>query len=206
MLQKFKITSCAFILVLFGFSLMTVSPVLAVDAEVEDMTTAASSQEAFVDDAQGTKEALKLQIEVMIDRLLDKDARIADLQEQLSTAHSESEAQVDLIAGLESQLATAIERADELLTGQDEVGRTQSSTGLRFDEARALCSYSDPCQVIPKTPNMKKKYDVYEMPLNYQKLWHDGEAEESCYGPHDLWMVVERAGATLLACRNSSRE
>ena len=33
MLQKFKITSCAFILVLFGFSLMTVSPVLAGDID-----------------------------------------------------------------------------------------------------------------------------------------------------------------------------
>ena len=36
MLQKFKITSCAFILVLFGFSLMTVSPVLAGDIDSQE--------------------------------------------------------------------------------------------------------------------------------------------------------------------------
>ncbi len=79
MLQNFKVTSYAIILVLFGLTLMTVSPVIAADgdgftvcdnmpeaasklscfrdlarslrAAVEDMTTAASSQEAAVDDA-----------------------------------------------------------------------------------------------------------------------------------------------------------
>ena len=159
MLQKFKITSCAFILFLFGFSLMTVSPVLAADgdgftvcdnmpeaaskltcfrdlarslrAEVEDMTTAASSQEAAVDDAEGTKEALKLQIEEINGwleekdaRIEEKDARIADLQEQLSTASDAEGANVALklqieeingwleekdarIADLQEQLSTA---------------------------------------------------------------------------------------------------
>ncbi len=139
MLQKFKITSCAFILVLFGFTLMTVSPVLAADgdgftvcdnmpeaasklscfrdlarslrAEVEDMTTAASSQEAAVDDAEGTKEALKLHIEEINGWLTDKDARIADLQEhitdlqeQFSTASSELQDKDETIADLQSQL------------------------------------------------------------------------------------------------------
>ena len=132
MLQKFKITSCAFILVLFGFTLMTVSPVLAADgdgftvcdnmpeaasklscfrdlarslrAEVEDMTTAASSQEAAVDDAEGTKEALKLHIEEINGWLTDKDARIADLQEQFSTASSEFQDADETIADLQSQL------------------------------------------------------------------------------------------------------
>jgi len=134
MLQKFKITSCAFILVLFGFSLMTVSPVLAADgdgftvcdnmpeaaskltcfrdlarslrAEVEDMTTAASSQEAAVDDAEGTKEALKLQIEEISGWLKDKDARIADLQEQLSTASSELQEKDETIADLTDRFAS----------------------------------------------------------------------------------------------------
>ena len=139
MLQKFKITSCAFILFLFGFSLMTVSPVLAADgdgftvcdnmpeaaskltcfrdlarslrAAVEDMTTAASSQEAAVDDAEGTKEALKLQIEEINGwleekdaRIEEKDARIADLQEQFSTASSELQDKDETIADLQSQL------------------------------------------------------------------------------------------------------
>ena len=158
MLQKFKITSCAFILVLFGCILKTVSPVLAVDgdgftvcdnmpeaadelscfrdlarslrAEVEDMTTAASSQEAAVDDAEGTKEALKLQIEEINEWLEEKDARIADLtdrlasfeqsqaefdatiaelQEQLSTASSESQAKEETIADLTDRLAAAMD-------------------------------------------------------------------------------------------------
>ena len=137
MLQKFKITSCAFILFLFGFSLMTVSPVLAADgdgftvcdnmpeaaskltcfrdlarslrAEVEDMTTAASSQEAAVDDAEGTKEALKLQIEEINGWLEEKDARIADLQEQLSTASSELQDKDETIADLTDRFAAAME-------------------------------------------------------------------------------------------------
>jgi hypothetical protein len=144
MLQKFKITSCAFILFLFGFSLMTVSPVLAADgdgftvcdnmpeaaskltcfrdlarslrAAVEDMTTAASSQEAAVDDAEGTKEALKLQIEEINGwleekdaRIEDKDARIADLQEQLSTASSELQDKDETIADLTDRFAAAME-------------------------------------------------------------------------------------------------
>jgi hypothetical protein len=35
MLQKFKITSCVFILCLFGLSLMTVSPVYAKNNEIK---------------------------------------------------------------------------------------------------------------------------------------------------------------------------
>ena len=112
MLQNFKVTSYAIILVLFGLTLMTVSPVIAVDgdgftvcdnmpeaasklscfrdlarslrAAVEDMTTAASSQEAAVDDAEGTKEALKLQIEEISGWLKDKDARIAEFTESVN--------------------------------------------------------------------------------------------------------------------------
>ena len=132
MLQNFKVTSYAIILVLFGLILMTVSPVVAADgdgftvcdnmpeaasklscfrdlarslrAAVEDMTTAASSQEAAVDDAEGTKEALKLQIEEINGWLTDKDARIADLQEQLSTASSELQDKDETIADLQIQL------------------------------------------------------------------------------------------------------
>ena len=147
MLQKFKITSCAFILVLFGFSLMTVSPVLAHNAVAFDEGDHTYEyEEAAVDDAEGTKEALKLQIEEISASLKDKDATIADLQNQLSTAHSESEAQVDLIADLKWQLATAIARGGEAPTGQDEVGRTQSSPGLWSDEAREHCSTSMNCR------------------------------------------------------------
>ena len=158
MLQNFKITSCAFVLVLFGSSLITVSPVLAVDgdgftvcdnmpeaadelscfrdlarslrSEVEDMTTAASSQEAAVDDAEGMKKALKLQIEEINGWLKDKDVRIADLtdrlasfeqsqaefdatiaelEDQLSTASSESQAKDETIADLTDRLAAAMD-------------------------------------------------------------------------------------------------
>ena len=134
MLQNFKVTSYAIILVLFGLTLMTVSPVIAADgdgftvcdnmpeaasklscfrdlarslrAAVENMTTAASSQEAAVDDAEGTKEALKLQIEEISGWLKDKDAKIAELQEQLSTASSESQAKDETIADLTDRLAS----------------------------------------------------------------------------------------------------
>ena len=105
MLQKFKITSCASILVLFGFSLMTVSPVLAHNAEAEDLGDHTHEhEEAAVDDAEGTKEALKLQIEEINGWLEEKDARIADLQEQLSTASSELQDKDETIADLQSQL------------------------------------------------------------------------------------------------------
>ena len=184
MLQKFKITSCAFILFLFGFSLMTVSPVLAADgdgftvcdnmpeaaskltcfrdlarslrAAVEDMTTAASSQEAAVDDAEGTKEALKLQIEEINGwleekdaRIEEKDARIADLQEQLSTASSESqdndETIADLhekIADLQNQLSTASEQDGVIaeLRAQLTDVKINSIKGMSLEGLRDLIS------------------------------------------------------------------
>ena len=133
MLQKFKITPRVFILCLSGLTLMAVSPVFAVDddgftvcdnmpevasklscfrdlarslrAELEDMTTVAILQEAAVDDAEGTKETLKLHIEEINEWLEDKDARIADLQEQLSISSSEDKDK--MIADLQNQLSTA---------------------------------------------------------------------------------------------------
>ena len=107
MLQKFKITSWAFILVLFGFSLMTVSPVLAHNAVAFDEGDHTYEyEEAAVDDAEGTKEALKLQIEEINGWLKDKDARIADLQEQLSTASSELQEKDETIADLTDRFAS----------------------------------------------------------------------------------------------------
>jgi hypothetical protein len=219
MLQKFKITSCAFILVLFGFSLMTVSPVLAHNAEAEDLGDHTHEhEEAAVDDAEGTKEALKLQIEEISASLKHKDARIAhlheqysiallesiekdetiadltdrfaqhaqaqaefdatiaELQNQLSTAHSESEAQVELIADLQWQLATAIARAGEAPTGQDEVGRTQSSPGLWSDEAREHCSTSMECNEYLKQFTAKHLLVAYgeEHVLDFLESKHIG--------------------------------
>ncbi len=171
MLQKFKITSCAFILVLFGFTLMTVSPVLAADgdgftvcdnmpeaasklscfrdlarslrAEVEDMTTAASSQEAAVDDAEGTKEALKLHIEEINGWLTDKDARIADLQEhiadlqeQFSTASSEFQDADETIADLQNQLSTA---SSELQDKDETIADLQSQlTDVKINSIKGM--------------------------------------------------------------------
>tara|TARA_B100000530_G_C15801391_1_gene425738 strand:+ start:300 stop:719 length:420 start_codon:yes stop_codon:yes gene_type:complete len=119
---------------------MTVSPVFAVDddgftvcdnmpkvaaklscfkdlarslrAEVEDMTTAASSQEAAVDDAEGTKEALQLHIVEIKGWLKDKDARITDLQEQ--------------IADLQNQLKTASTASIELQDKDETITILQS--------------------------------------------------------------------------------
>ena len=164
MLQKFKITSCAFILVLFGFTLMTVSPVLAADgdgftvcdnmpeaasklscfrdlarslrAAVEDMTTAASSQEAAVDDAEGTKEALKLHIEEINGWLTDKDARIADLQEQFSTASSEFQDADETIADLQNQLSTA---SSELQDKDETIADLQSQlTDVKINSIKGM--------------------------------------------------------------------
>jgi TolA-binding protein len=164
MLQNFKITSCAFILVLFGLTLMTVSPVLAADgdgftvcdnkaeaaeklqcfrdlarslrAAVEDMTTAASSQEAAVDDAEGTKEALKLQIEEINGWLEEKDARIADLQEQFSTASSELQDKDGTIANLQSQLSTA---SSELQDKDETIADLQSQlTDVKINSIKGM--------------------------------------------------------------------
>jgi septal ring factor EnvC (AmiA/AmiB activator) len=171
MLQNFKITSCAFILVLFGLTLMTVSPVLAADgdgftvcdnkaeaaeklqcfrdlarslrAAVEDMTTAASSQEAAVDDAEGTKEALKLQIEEINGwleekdaRIEEKDARIADLQEQFSTASSELQDKDGTIANLQSQLSTA---SSELQDKDETIADLQSQlTDVKINSIKGM--------------------------------------------------------------------
>ena len=172
MSQKFKITSCVFILCLFGFTLMTVSPVFAVDddgftvcdnmpeaasklscfrdlarslrAEVEDMTTAASSQEAAVDDAEGTKEALKLHIEEINGWLEDKDARIADLQEQLSTSSSEDKD--EMVADLQNQLSTSsseLQDKDETITDlQSQLTdvKINSIKGMSLEGLRGLIS------------------------------------------------------------------
>jgi chromosome segregation ATPase len=171
MLQNFKITSCAFILVLFGLTLMTVSPVLAADgdgftvcdnkaeaaeklqcfrdlarslrAAVEDMTTAASSQEAAVYDAEGTKEALKLQIEEINGwleekdaRIEEKDARIADLQEQFSTASSELQDKDGTIANLQSQLSTA---SSELQDKDETIADLQSQlTDVKINSIKGM--------------------------------------------------------------------
>ena len=144
MLQKFKVIPCLFILCLFELTLMTVSPVFAADddgftvcdnmpevasklscfrdlarslrAEVEDMKTVAISHEAAVDDAEGTKEALKVHIEEINGWLEDKDARIADLQEQLSTSSSED--RDEMIADLQNQLSTSsseLQDKDEMI-------------------------------------------------------------------------------------------
>ena len=185
MLKKFKIASIAFILVLFGFSLMTVSPVLAVDgdgftvcdnmseaasklscfkdlarslrAAVEEAANASRSQEATVDDAEGTKEALKLQIEEINGwleekdaRIEEKDARIADLQEQLSTASDAEGANVALklqieeingwlkdkdarIADLQEQLSTASSELQE----KDETIADLTDRFASFEQSQA---------------------------------------------------------------------
>ena len=176
MLQKFKITSCAFILVLFGLTLMTVSPVLAADgdgftvcdnmpeaasklscfrdlarslrAAVEDMTTAANSQEAAVDDAEGTKEALKLQIEEINGWLKDKDARIADLQEQLSTASDAEGAlilQIEEINGWLEDKDARIAELQSQLTAATEAKESQQATPRCADDAH---QQSDFCQTV----------------------------------------------------------
>ena len=70
MLQKFNITSCAFILVLFGLTLMTVSPVLAADGDgeaeldyrftvCENMPEAASKLSCFRDIARSLRAAVE---------------------------------------------------------------------------------------------------------------------------------------------------
>jgi len=175
MLQKFKITSCAFILVLFGFSLMTVSPVLAHNAVAFDEGDHTYEyEEAAVDDAEGTKEALKLQIEEISASLKDKDATIADLQNAFKDCILESKAQVELIADLQLQLATAIERADELLTGQDEVGRTQSSPGLWYDEASEYCRTDAMCDLfLEQFTSKNKSFEVWQGQYSYLSGEHD---------------------------------
>ena len=150
---------------------MTVSPVLAADgdgftvcdnmpeaasklscfrdlarslrAEVEDMTTAASSQEAAVDDAEGTKEALKLHIEEINGWLSDKDARIADLQEQIadlqeqfSTASSEFQDEDETIADLQNQLSTA---SSELQDKDETIADLQSQlTDVKINSIKGM--------------------------------------------------------------------
>jgi hypothetical protein len=195
MLQKFKITSCAFILVLFGFSLMTVSPVLAHNAVAFDEGDHTYEyEEAAVDDAEGCKEALKLGqslVEEISASLKDKDATIADLQNQLSTAHSESEAQVDLIADLKWQLATAIALGGEAQTGlclDEMVGRIETSCGLWSDEAREHCSTSSNCREHLKQFTAKHEllYDArYVSDYLYSKFTgYNGDKWEVVFPEH----------------------
>ena len=175
MLQKFKITSCAFILVLFGFSLMTVSPVLAHNAVAFDEGDHTYEyEEAAVDDAEGTKEALKLQIEEINGwleekdaRIEEKDARIADLQEQFSTASSELQDKDGTIADLQSQLSTAsseLQDKDETiadLQSQLTDVKINSIKGMSLEGLRALISELVAAEEEMVAAEIKKKTREY---------------------------------------------
>ena len=117
-MQKLKITSCAFILCLFGLTLMTVSPAFAVDDDefticdnksevaeklscfreivrnqrqgMENLSKASRSQEAIVDEAVSKSADLVATLEAQID----------DLNIQLTAAESASKAAGAVTANL----------------------------------------------------------------------------------------------------------
>jgi hypothetical protein len=83
MLQKFKITSCAFILCLFGLTLITVSPVFAERFEesarvlqCEQSNSAEEKTNCFRDFARGMYDSLSHQDRVLKDSLLATGAFI----------------------------------------------------------------------------------------------------------------------------------
>jgi len=127
MLQKFKITSCAFILVLFGLTLMTVSPVFAVDGDsftvCDNMPEAASKLECFRDLARSLRETEhSLQVEVarrgrtlghVTQESRECQGRLGEFVTQLGTAHAHLSECSDAYAalGLTSRLAEEAEAA-----------------------------------------------------------------------------------------------
>ena len=130
MFHKFKISTCVFILCLFGLTLMTVTPVFAVDDDsftvcdnkpeaeeklscfreivrtqrkgMENLSKASRSQEAIADEAVSKSADLVVTLEAQID----------DLNIQLTAAESASKAAEAQIADLQSQL-TAVKLHQE---------------------------------------------------------------------------------------------
>ena len=125
LLQKLKITSCAFILCLFGLTLMTVSLAFAVDDDefticdnksevaeklscfreivrnqrqgMENLSKASRSQEAIADEA----------VSKSADFVATLESQVDDLNIQLTAAESASKAAEAQIADLQSQLTAA---------------------------------------------------------------------------------------------------
>ena len=138
MLQKFKITSCAFILVLFGLTLMTVSPVLAADGDgeaeldyrftvCENMPEAASKLSCFRDIARSLRAAVE-----------DKDETITNLQNQLSTASSELQDKDELTKHFQNELFLAIgllqDKDARIADLQEQIANLQSQLSTASSE------------------------------------------------------------------------
>jgi hypothetical protein len=173
MLQKFKITSCAFILILFGFSLMTVSPVFA-----EDNPSFVSCQKIkskFMKKKKNCFRDLALELESSAaDAIQAKNAKIADLrrklsngkrthdvdvvelQDQLDTAWGESLAKDDTIAVLRSMIS--------IVPSEDDLIEVTPALSLDFrmqtdlerngcagynEEGKQLYECERPCVMVP---------------------------------------------------------
>jgi prophage DNA circulation protein len=140
MLKRIASFHIVFILFLFGFTLITVSPVFAADgdgftvcdnmpeaasklscfrdlarslrAAVEDMTTAASSQEAAVDKAEGNKRATDAFIETQAENEEYLKSELKRMKAELEAANSalaKAEAAVETLTAEKGDLTTAVE-------------------------------------------------------------------------------------------------
>lgn len=246
MIQKFKITACAFILVLLGSSLMTVSSVLAHNAEAEDLgdhthehgeeveETCYDEMDQEIDCIRSRAcDALRLQIEEISASLKHKDARIAHLHEQYSIALLESiekdetiadltdrfaqhaQAQAELyaiIAELQNQLSTAHSEVhahhdgipisqlqcinfDQLYGDQDdEVCWIQTSGGLWYDEAIERCSSeSTPEQCVLYLNDLTHHYGSFVYFLTNDKYF-----PEDAPGPGTVTLFWQPATGKIL--------
>jgi len=175
MLQKFKITSCAFILILFGFSLMTVSPVFAEDNP--EFVSCQQIKSKFMKKKKNCFRDLALELESSAaDAIQAKNAKIADLrrqlsnlkrthdvdvvelQEQLDTAWGESHAKDDTIAVLRSMISI-VPSEDDLIEFTPVITKSldfRMQTDLERngcagynDEGKQLYECERPCVMVP---------------------------------------------------------
>jgi hypothetical protein len=155
MLQKFKITSIAFILVLFGFSLITVSPVFAEDNP--EFVACQKIKNKFMKKKKNCFRNLARELaSSAADTILAKDAKIADLQEQFVTAWGESQAKDETIAGLRSELSNASSEDDlieftPVITSSFRMQTDLERNGCDGydEEGKQLYECERPCVMVP---------------------------------------------------------
>jgi chromosome segregation ATPase len=155
MLKTYRIIPVVFILCLFGLTLITVPPVFAADgdgftvcdnmpeaasklscfrdlarslrAAVEDMTTAASSQEAAVDKAEGNKRATDAFIDAQAENEEYLKSELKRMKAELEAANSASAEHIKPLTLCKALLELTADKRDELQAAIDKAEEEQTA-------------------------------------------------------------------------------
>lgn len=205
MFHQFKITSYAFILFLYGFTLITVSPVFAEDNP--EFVSCQQIKSKFMKKKKNCFRDLALELESSAaDAIQAKNAKIADLrrqlsnlkrthdvdvvelQEQLDTAWGESHAKDDTIAVLRSMISI-VPSEDDLIEFTPVITKSldfRMQTDLERngcagynEEGKQLYECERPCIMVPVLNDSGDR-----CPEGLVGKWYDWQ------GPNQHWNCV----------------